>query len=427
MLRIYNHPPRNEWPRLCERPALETASLEERIKEIFERVAQEGDAALAAYNKAFDQVSLEQLFLDKEAIAEHAQSLDFELQKAIKQAYDNIKQFHEAQAPPLPVVEPYPGISCWTERRGMDAVGLYIPGGTAPLFSTVLMLGIPAQIANCPQRVLCTPPKAEGNIHPAICFAAQLCGIERIYLVGGAQAIAAMALGTESIPKVVKIFGPGNQYVTAAKRYAERLGVALDMPAGPSEVLVLADAVANADFIAADLLSQAEHGADSQVILVSTDKELCGKVNTALEAQLKELPRAELAQKALDNSRAIVLPDLEQAMDFVNAYAPEHFILQSQDNNKCMQLLRNAGSVFLGPYSPESVGDYASGTNHTLPTAGFAKQYSGVSVESFSKRITVQELSYQGLKSLKKTVVTMARAEELEAHAQAVLRRLETS
>jgi histidinol dehydrogenase len=418
------YPDKNNWPSLLARPVLDHKALQQTVQQVLDAVKNEGDAAVQAYTQRFDGVSLDGMEVTAAAMTEAADLLSTELKTAIEQAAKNIRLFHEQQQSKPVITETMPGVQCWRKNQPIDVVGLYIPGGTAPLFSTILMLGIPASIAGCKEVVLCSPPGKDGQLHPAILFAAKLVGIHRVFKVGGVQAIAAMAYGTETIPKVYKIFGPGNQYVTCAKQLIQQEGIAIDMPAGPSEVCVLADATAQADFVAADLLSQAEHGADSQVLLVSTHEPLLQAVEQSIAVQLAKLPRKELAAAALANSKAILVRDLTEAMELVNAYAAEHLIIASDDAEQLAEKVTNAGSVFLGHYSPESVGDYASGTNHTLPTNGFARAYSGVSLDSFVKKITYQQLSREGLTNIAPTVAAMAAAEGLEAHRQAALIRL---
>lgn len=417
------YPSRSQWNELLQRPVIDTATLQQQVKAVMDVVKQDGDKAVMQFTRQFDGVQLETLEMTEALINETIQLVPDDLKRAIKQAAHNIRIFHEQQKTPVEIVETMKGVRCWRKSVGIEKVGLYIPGGTAPLFSTILMLGIPAQIAGCKEVILCSPPDKNGKLHPAIVYAANLVGITRIFTIGGVQAIAAMTYGTESVPKVYKIFGPGNQYVTCAKQLAQQDGIAIDMPAGPSEVCVMADDTANPAFVAADLLSQAEHGTDSQVLLVSTDAILVDKVIEALDVQLAQLPRKEIAAKALTNSKAIIVKDKNEAIDLVNQYAAEHLIISCGDDEQIAEKIINAGSVFLGNYSPESVGDYASGTNHTLPTNGFARAYSGVSVDSFVKKITYQKLSKEGLASIAPTVVIMAAAEGLDAHKNAVLIR----
>lgn len=424
MMQVFQNPERTAWKTILQRPTLDAANLDKTVKKILDKVKQGGDRAVKRYTRQFDGVALRRLAVTEKEIKLAAKHLDEALKEAIDIAAANIRRFHAAQREEVEVIETMPGVQCWRKSVAIEKVGLYIPGGTAPLFSTLLMLGIPATLAGCKEIVLCTPPGKDGQIHPAILYAAEMVGVTRIFKVGGVQAIAAMAYGTESIPQVYKIFGPGNQYVTAAKQLVQKEGVAIDMPAGPSEVCVLADDTAHPAYVAADLLSQAEHGADSQVLLVSTSAALVDAVLMALEAQLAVLPRKALAEKALSHSKAIVVENMETAMELVNAYAAEHLILSCANAAALAEKVVNAGSVFMGYYSPESVGDYASGTNHTLPTNGYAKAYSGVSVDSFVKKITFQQLSIHGLQQVGPAVVTMAQAEGLEAHANAVRIRL---
>ncbi|QMU28435.1 histidinol dehydrogenase [Adhaeribacter radiodurans] len=426
MLKQVLYPDRESWPDLIKRPVQEFEKIEEQIKVIFDQVRNNGDKALMELTARFDKVSLTGLLVSPEEIATAAEQISPELQTAIQQAYKNITVFHETQREASRPVETMPGVRCWRKSVAIEKVGLYIPGGTAPLFSTLLMLGIPAKLAGCREIVLCTPPGKDGSVHPAILFTASLLGISTICKVGGSQAIAALTFGTESIPAVSKIFGPGNQYVTVAKQMAGKYGVAIDMPAGPSEVLVIADETADPSFVAADLLSQAEHGTDSQVVLVTNSEQLLPLVEQALEEQLKNLSRQNIAAETLTNSLGILLKDSEEMLAFSNLYAPEHLIIIAQELEHLATGVTNAGSVFLGAYSPESVGDYASGTNHTLPTNGYARAYSGVSLDSFVKKITFQHLSPQGLQSIGPIVEIMADAEGLDAHRQAVSIRLKS-
>ena len=419
-MQVIQQPGRSSWPALVQRPTASFQQLEKPVRKVMAAVQQRGDAAVKKYTREFDGVTLRKLEVTEKEINQAVKGLDADLKASIQIAAANIRRFHEAQHQAGENIETMPGVRCWRKAVGIEKVGLYIPGGSAPLFSTVLMLAIPATIAGCREIVLCTPPQKDGTVHPAILFAAHVAGVKRIFKVGGVQAVAAMAYGTESIPQVYKIFGPGNQYVTIAKQLAQQEGVAIDMPAGPSEVCVLADDTAEPSFVAADLLSQAEHGPDSQVFFVTTSKTLVPKVQQALQEQLEALPRKALAAQSLANSRAIVLEDMEEAMELVNAYAPEHLIICCAEAERLAEQVVNAGSVFIGNYSPESVGDYASGTNHTLPTNGFARAYSGVSVDSFVKKITFQQLTKEGLLGIGKAVVTMAEAEGLSAHARAV-------
>ncbi len=418
------YPDKSTWKKLTERTVLNKDKLKELVVSVFAQVKEEGDKALKEFTQTFDGVALTTLLVDDKEIQNAHENLDKELCEAIQTAKKNIETFHLSQKPLVEKIETEQGITCWRENRAIEKVGIYIPGGTAPLFSTVLMLAIPAQIAGCGEIVLCTPPDKNGNIAPAILYAAQICGVTQIVKVGGTQAIAGMTLGTESIPQVYKIFGPGNQYVTAAKEYATELGVAIDMPAGPSEVLVIADKYAVPEFCAADLLSQAEHGADSQVVFLTTDKTILDKTLKALKKQLETLPRKELAEKSIQNSRFILLKTLEECFDFSNLYAPEHLILALRDAEKYTSQIKNAGSVFLGNYSCESIGDYASGTNHTLPTNRYARNYSGVSLDSFVKKVTFQEVTKEGLQQIGNTVEIMAEKEGLFAHKNAVSIRL---
>lgn len=426
-MKISKYPSRENWTQILERPAIDNGSLQERVGSVMMEVKQQGDAAVRKFTAAFDGVSLDTFAVSAAEISEAMEMVPAELKQAIQQAASNIRLFHEKQVAAVEIVETMPGIRCWRKTVGIEKVGLYIPGGTAPLFSTILMLGIPAKIAGCKQVILCSPPGKEGKLHPAIIYAAQLTGIENIYKIGGVQAIAAMAYGTETVPQVYKIFGPGNQYVTCAKQMIQQEGIAIDMPAGPSEVCVLADESADAAFVAADLLSQAEHGADSQVLLVTDSPALISRVEAALFEQLELLPRKEIAAKAIANSTLVLMHSIDEAVELVNEYAAEHLIIACKDDEAIADKIINAGSVFLGNYSPESAGDYASGTNHTLPTNGFAKAYSGVSTDSFVKKITYQKLSASGLLQIGHTVIEMARAEGLQAHANAVSIRLKTA
>ena len=423
-MQVIQQPGRSSWPALVQRPTASFQQLEKPVRKVMAAVKLRGDSAVKRYTREFDGVILRKLEVTEKEINQAVKGLDVELKASIQLAAANIRRFHQAQHQAGENIETMPGVRCWRKAVGIEKVGLYIPGGSAPLFSTLLMLAIPATIGGCKEIVLCTPPQKDGTVHPAILFAAFVAGVKRIFKVGGVQAIAAMAYGTQSIPQVYKIFGPGNQYVTIAKQLAQQEGVAIDMPAGPSEVCVLADDTAEPAFIAADLLSQAEHGPDSQVFFVTTSKTLVPKVQQALQEQLALLPRKALAELSLSNSRAIVLSDMKDAMEMVNAYAPEHLILCCAEAEALAEQVVNAGSVFIGNYSPESVGDYASGTNHTLPTNGFARAYSGVSVDSFVKKITFQQLSKEGLLGIGKAVMTMAEAEGLSAHSRAVSVRI---
>lgn len=423
-MKILLNPSPEKWQKHLARPAMESAKIKEIVKPIFEKVARSGDKALRKFAKEFDHVKLDSLLASQEEIQAAAAQLSPELIEAIALAKSNIEKFHAAQATPELVVEVMPGVTCSRKSVPIQRVGLYIPGGTAPLFSTVLMLGVPAALAGCAEVVLCTPPNREGNIHPAILYTAQLVGISKIIKVGGAQAIAALTFGTESVPQVDKIFGPGNQYVTAAKQMATKYGVAIDMPAGPSEVLVYADETAIPAFVAADLLSQAEHGVDSQVVLVSPSEDFAKKVVAEISLQLKSLSRKDIAAKALKNSCAVILEDTNSAIALINAYAPEHLILALANEEVILGKIYNAGSVFIGNFSPEAAGDYASGTNHTLPTSGYARNYSGVSLDSFVKKITYQKITAKGLQALGPAVEVMAANEQLDAHKNAVTLRL---
>jgi histidinol dehydrogenase len=423
-MQTFNQPPRETWPSLVERPAASYRQLEKPVKKILKQVREKGDRAVRKYTREFDGARLRKLEVTPGEMRQAVRALDPALRDAIVQAAHNIRTFHSGQMQGTEEIETMPGIRCWRRSVGIEKVGLYIPGGSAPLFSTVLMLGIPAMIAGCRDIVLCTPPQKDGTLHPAILFAAHEVGITRLFKAGGVQAIGAMAYGTESIPAVYKIFGPGNSYVTLAKQLVQQDGLSIDMPAGPSEVCVLADGSAEPAFIAADLLSQAEHGPDSQVLLVTTEAALLVRVQAELDAQLDRLPRKAMAAASLSHSRAVVFRDMDDAMDLVNAYAPEHLILCCREAGALAGKVVNAGSVFIGNYSPESVGDYASGTNHTLPTNGYARAYSGVSVDSFVRKITFQQLTKEGLDHISGTVVRMAEAEGLQAHAHAVTLRL---
>ena len=426
MINLIKYPNPKKWSTLSKRPTIDFQDISNTVQTIFDAVKANGDAALKKYTEAFDKVSLEILQVTETELEEANEMISNELKQAILLAKNNIEKFHASQKETIVKTETMEGVRVWRESRPIEKVGLYIPGGSAPLFSTVLMLGIPAKLAGCKEIVLCTPPNASGKIHPAILFTAQFIGISTVFKIGGAQAIAALNFGTETIPKVDKIFGPGNQFVTAAKQKAQNFGVAMDLPAGPSELLVIADATANPDFVAADLLSQAEHGADSQVILLSNDENLISNVQIAINNQLKDLPRNEIALKSLQNSRTILFENLQQCFDFSNQYAPEHLILAIENYEEWIQKVDSAGSVFLGNYSPESAGDYVSGTNHTLPTNGYARNYSGVSLDSFIKKITFQEISKTGLFNIGNAVEIMAEAEQLSAHKNAISIRLKT-
>lgn len=425
MKKIIN-PDRNEWFALTQRPTKKYRDIEGTVTQVFKEIQQKGDAAVAKYTSFFDGIELSKLKVSDIELKEGIALVPNELKEAIKQAKTNIEAFHSAQKTARIEIETTEGVICWQEKRPIQKVGLYIPGGSAPLFSTVLMLAIPAQLAGCQEIILCSPPNKEGKINTAILYAANLCGVTKILKVGGIQAIAGMTFGTESIPKVNKIFGPGNQFVTVAKQVATHFGVAIDLPAGPSELLVVADDSANAAFVASDLLSQAEHGADSQVILVSNSKQLIANVEKEVEKQLKALPRKEIAEKAIANSKLIYVENDAIALDFINEYAPEHFIIATANENYYVDGIQNAGSVFVGKYTPESAGDYASGTNHTLPTNGFAKNYSGVNLDSFLKAMTFQKIGETGIQNIGKTIEIMAEAEGLQAHKNAVTLRLKS-
>ena len=419
-------PEKQDWKKLIERPTAEKASLTELVNTVFDEVKLNGDKAVLQYCKTFDKVELTSLMVSEADINNAASQLSNELKAAIELAKNNISKFHEAQKQPVEKIETTKGVVCWRESRAIETVGIYIPGGSAPLFSTVLMLGVPAILAGCKEIILCTPPNSEGKINPAILYTAALVGITKIYSVGGIQAIAAMTFGTETISPVNKIFGPGNQYVTAAKQMAQNFGVAIDMPAGPSEVLIIADESCNPVFVAADLLSQAEHGADSQVILLSNNEKVIDETLLEITKQLELLPRKEIAAKANENSSAILLNDIAECIALSNLYAPEHLIIAVENAANLVSQITNAGSIFLGNYSCESVGDYASGTNHTLPTNGYARNYSGVSLDSFVKKITVQELSKEGLQNIGPSVELMAEAEGLWGHRNAIIVRLKS-
>ncbi len=423
-MQVFEEPKKQDWEALLTRPNFDAAELLPKVQSILDAVALEGDAALLRFSATFDQVQLKSIVIDSTMIQAAEAQVAPALKTAIQSAKVNIEIFHQAQLKKEEKIETMPGVWCWRKSVGIEKVGIYIPGGTAPLFSTVLMLGVPAKLAGCNEVILCTPPRKDCTVDPAILYAAGLVGIQQIYTIGGAQAIAAMAYGTATVPKVFKIFGPGNQYVTAAKQLIQQQGVAIDMPAGPSEVCVYADETAIPSFVAADLLSQAEHGADSQVLLIASNRNIIDQVQIELDQQLIELPRQDFATKALGHSKAIVVALREDAIQLINAYAPEHLILSVDNALVVAEKIINAGSVFIGNYSPESVGDYASGTNHTLPTNGHAKAYSGVSVDSFVKKITFQQLTEMGLKNIAQTVIQMASGEQLEAHAQAVAIRV---
>ncbi len=419
-MKIIENPARSKWSSLCQRPQIELEFLESAVKNILNRVRKSGDEALKEITLQFDKVSLDKIQVTQSEIDEAISIVPSSLKTAILSAAKNIETFHASQKRTVTMVETMPGVTCWRKGTPIQKVGIYIPGGSAPLFSTVLMLGVPARLAGCEEVVLCSPPDKNGKINPAILFAALHTGVKKIFKAGGAQAIAAMAYGTETVPSVSKIFGPGNQYVTKAKQIISQEGIAIDIPAGPSEVLVIADALSNPSYLAADLLSQAEHGPDSQVVLVTTNPELITTVIKEIEVQLEKLPRREIAREALANSLAIVFDSKNEVIDFVNEFAPEHLIINTSDSDLLVDQIVNAGSIFLGPYTPEAAGDYASGTNHTLPTNGFAKAFGGVSLESFMKYITIQRITKTGLDLLGPIVEEMAEAEQLRGHAEAV-------
>ena len=424
-MKVVRYPKHNEWQDLLKRPVFDNASLFDTVNTVLKDVKLKGDIAVKEYGLKFDKVAIETLSVSEQELEWAEKCVSNELKEAILIAKENIAKFHAAQNTQLPKIETSKGVTCWQKAKAIDKVGLYIPGGTAPLFSTVLMLSVPAQIAGCKEIVLCSPPNKEGKIHPAVLYAAKIAGVSKIFKIGGVQAIAAMAYGTESVPKVYKIFGPGNQYVTAAKQLVSLKDVAIDMPAGPSEVEVLADSSANPKFVAADLLSQAEHGTDSQAILITTDEKLADEVVVEVEKQLAELPRKEIATQSIEHSKIIIVRNIEEAIAITNEYAPEHLIISTQNYLEIGEQIENAGSIFLGNYTPESAGDYASGTNHTLPTNGYAKAYSGVNLDSFRKKITYQEISKEGIEIIGNTIEIMAENESLFAHKNAVtLRRL---
>ena len=421
MNKIYN-PERAQWKTVLKRPTQSVSDIEDIVNSVFREIKAGGDTVVSSYTKKFDGVVLKDALVPSVEIEESNKLISNDLKAAIQQAKNNIEKFHKAQKTEKITVETADGVQCWQEKRPIQKVGLYIPGGTAPLFSTILMLAIPANIAGCKEIILCTPPNKEGKVHPAILYAANLCGVTKIFKVGGIQAIASMTFGTETIPPVYKIFGPGNQFVTVAKQIATKYGIAIDMPAGPSELLV----IANAAFVASDLLSQAEHGVDSQVILVSTSKTLIDEVEEEVAKQISDLPRKEIAVKAIANSKLIFVEDQQTAVDLINEYGPEHYILCVQNEEFYLEQTYNAGSVFIGNYTPESAGDYASGTNHTLPTNGYAKQYSGVNLDSFMKSMTFQKISKKGIQEIGRTIELMAEAEGLQAHKNAVTLRLDS-
>tara|TARA_R100000306_G_scaffold125_1_gene196 strand:+ start:13673 stop:14956 length:1284 start_codon:yes stop_codon:yes gene_type:complete len=420
------NPAKNTWSELLKRPTQTVADIEAVVNDIFKEVKTKGDQAVLKYTELFDGTTLDNLLVSEEEINQAEKSITSELKEAIALAKKNITTFHAAQKTESVTVETTNGVTCWQEKRPIQKVGLYIPGGSAPLFSTILMLAVPATIAGCKEIVLCTPPDKKGEVNPAILYTAKLCGVTKIYKIGGIQAIAAMTFGTETVPSVYKIFGPGNQYVTVAKQLATKYNVAMDMPAGPSELLVYADDTANASFVASDLLSQAEHGPDSQVILVSTSEKIIAETEKEVEAQLEKLLRKDIATQAIANSKLVLVDTEEEALEMINEYGPEHFIVISENEEYFVSNIQNAGSIFIGNYTPESAGDYASGTNHTLPTNGYSKQYSGVNLDSFLKSMTFQKISEKGIKNIGPAIEIMAEAEGLEAHKNAVSIRLKS-
>lgn len=423
MEKIYNST-KADWADILKRPTQTVADIEATVTDIFAEVRSKGDEAIKKYTNLFDGIQIEDLKVTLSEINNAEKEITDELKQAILLAKSNIEKFHKAQTTGKIEVETSNGVKCWQEKRPIQKVGLYIPGGSAPLFSTILMLSIPAKLAGCKEIVLCTPPDKQGNINPAILYTAKLCGVTEIFKIGGIQAIAALTFGTDSVPGVYKIFGPGNQFVTVAKQLATKYNVAIDMPAGPSELLVVADKLSNPAYVASDLLSQAEHGADSQVILVSTSRELIDKVEIEIEQQLEQLPRKDIASKAIANSKLIYVTSNEEALELINEYGPEHFIINTQEEDFFIDGVENAGSIFIGKYTPESAGDYASGTNHTLPTNGYAKQYSGVNLDSFMKSMTFQKIDETGIKNIGRAIEIMAEAEGLQAHKNAVTLRL---
>jgi histidinol dehydrogenase len=424
MMQLIKYPDKKDWSKILERPVLDSAALEEKVSSILKNVKENGDYALKQYALEFDNIKLTSLQVSGKEIDEAETLINADLKKAIQTAKENIEKFHRSQKEEVKFIETMKGVLCWRNSVGIEKIGLYIPGGSAPLFSTVLMLGIPAQLAGCEEIILCTPCDKNSKINPTILYTAKLVGIKKIFKAGGAQAIAAMAYGTETIPPAYKIFGPGNQYVTCAKQLVNKNGIAIDMPAGPSEVAILADETCVPEFVAADLLSQAEHGTDSQVILVSNNETVITNINSELKKQLDQLSRKEIAIQALKNSKAILVRTLNDGIDLLNEYAPEHLIIVCKNEEELAGKIKNAGSVFLGNYSCESAGDYASGTNHTLPTNGFSKAYSGVSIDSFVKKITFQKISKEGIRNIGRTVELMAEAEGLDAHKNAVSIRI---
>ena len=423
-MNIIKYPAREEWADIVKRPQLDVTQLNQTVASILTDIKTRGDEAVKGYELKFDHIDLDTLAVSEAEMAEAEQKVSAELRQAIALAHENIQKFHESQRFRSKKVETQPGVTCWQKSVPIEKVGLYIPGGTAPLFSTVLMLATPAKIAGCKEIVLCTPPDRQGSVNPAILVAARIAGVSQIFKIGGVQAIGAMAYGTESVPKVYKIFGPGNQYVMAAKQQVSLHDVAIDMPAGPSEVCVIADEMANAEFVAADLLSQAEHGVDSQVLLITTSNKLIDKVQQEVDRQLERLPRKDIARQALENSRIVLVRDKKEAMDLSNAYAPEHLVIQTEDYEAMADHVVNAGSVFLGRYACESAGDYASGTNHTLPTHGYATTYSGVNLDSYCRKVTFQHLTDEGVRTIGRAVELMAEAEQLDAHKNAMTVRI---
>lgn len=426
MMNTINNPDRSKWNEILKRPTQTVADIEQTVHKVFDEIRLTGDTAVRKYTQAFDGIDLDTFKVSASEVNAASDEISQELKEAIALAKKNIEIFHAAQRTERVVVETMNGVKCWQEKKAIQKVGLYIPGGTAPLFSSILMLATPANIAGCEEIVLCTPPDKNGNVNPAVLYTAKLCGVTQVFKIGGIQAIGAMTFGTEIVPKVYKIFGPGNQFVTVAKQLATRYQVAIDMPAGPSELLVYADDSANSAFVASDLLSQAEHGVDSQVIMVSTSEKMLEMVSDELEKQLNELPRKAIAQQAIENSKLILVETEETALDLINEYGPEHFIVCSANENYFVENIVNAGSVFIGNYAPESAGDYASGTNHTLPTNGYAKQYSGVNLDSFMKQITYQKVTEEGIKNIGPAIELMAEAEGLQAHKNAVTLRLKS-
>jgi histidinol dehydrogenase len=423
-MNIIENPNKSDWSNVLKRPTQTVNDIETTVSQIFDDVSRNGDKAISKYTELFDGCTLASTEVTEEEFNRATTLVSEDLKKAIQQAKINIETFHKAQKTDRVLVETVKGVKCWQEKRPIEKVGLYIPGGTAPLFSTILMLVVPAQIAGCKEIVLCTPPNSKGEVAKEILYTAQLCGVTKVIKVGGIQAIAGLTFGTETIPQVYKIFGPGNQFVTVAKQISTKFGVAIDMPAGPSELLIVADSSANPAYVASDLLSQAEHGSDSQVILVTDTLEFINNVQSEIDKQLKDLPRKDIAEKALKNSKAFMIASAEDALDLINAYAPEHLIVATRNDDYFVGNIQNAGSVFIGNYTPESAGDYASGTNHTLPTNGFSKAYSGVNLDSFTKAITFQKISEEGILNIGKTIELMAEAEGLHAHKNAVTLRL---